>query len=50
MHEQKNISFNQYMAEQKLLSRWQVLKIGLAGMFAGVCLAMIWSLVAVALK
>jgi hypothetical protein len=36
--------FMEYMNEQKLVSRWFVLRVGLLGMLAGVLLAVIFSI------
>ncbi len=36
------MTFNEFMSEQKVADRWLVLKVGLAGMLAGACLAVLF--------
>ena len=43
MEQKQKKTFLEFMSEEKALSRWIVLRIGLMGVLAGVTLGIVWS-------
>ena len=40
-------TIKEFMAEERIVDRWLILKVGLAGGFAGACLAVLITLLAI---